>query len=82
MNNDGYPDVVVGFYYSNHVTWFRNTDGLGDFWIGVDIAADMGDGVKLADIDGDGGLDVVAVSDSDGTFVCSGSRPTRWPFTT
>ena len=78
LNNDGYPDVVVGYSSwddATWVTWLRNTDGLGDFSTGVDIATDGADWVELADIDGDGDLDVISGAYSDGTFLCCGSRP-------
>ncbi|CAN0393661.1 unnamed protein product, partial [Ectocarpus sp. 12 AP-2014] len=67
LNGDGFPDVVVAFFYSDTVTWYRNSDGLGSFSLGVDIATDA-DGVwvvKCSDVDGDGDFDIISVSASD-----------------
>lgn len=72
LNGDGFPDVVVAFFYIDTVTWYRNSDGLGSFALGVDIATDS-DGVwvvKCADIDGDGDIDIISASRSDGACMC------------
>lgn len=70
LNGDGFPDVVVGFAETNQVTWFRNSDGLGDFAVGSDVAtnAELARKVIVADLDGDGDLDIVSASWRDGTF--------------
>ncbi|CAN0110573.1 unnamed protein product, partial [Hapterophycus canaliculatus] len=66
LNGDGSSDVVVSYEIAS-LTWFRNSDGLGDFSGGIDIAdAEGPTWVDLADIDGDGDLDVVSTSFSDG----------------
>ncbi|CAM9224997.1 unnamed protein product [Ectocarpus fasciculatus] len=83
LDGDGFPDVAVAFQITDQVAWFRNTDGQGGFSTGTDIDTDV-DGsasnVKLADIDGDGDLDVVSAwklgdrvawyenTDGEGTF--------------
>lgn len=70
LNGDGSPDIVVAFGVSGTITWFSNTDGLGVFSAGGDIATDASGAswVTAADIDGDGDLDVASASFYDGTF--------------
>ncbi|CBN74120.1 conserved unknown protein [Ectocarpus siliculosus] len=82
LDGDGFPDVAVAFQLSDHVVWFRNADGQGGFTTGTDIDTDAGgspSNVKLADVDGDGDLDVVSAwktgdrvtwyeNDGEGTF--------------
>ncbi|CAM9362872.1 unnamed protein product, partial [Ectocarpus fasciculatus] len=83
LDGDGFPDVVVAFQLTDQVAWFRNTDGQGGFSNVTDIDTDVGgspSNVKLADIDGDGDLDVVSAwktgdrftwysnADGEGTF--------------
>ncbi|CAM9975438.1 unnamed protein product [Scytosiphon promiscuus] len=67
LNGDGFPDIVVTFATANLVTWFRNSDGLGDFATGADIAADVNSPQRtiVADIDDDGDLDVLSTSWAD-----------------
>ncbi|CAM9748601.1 unnamed protein product, partial [Ectocarpus fasciculatus] len=84
LNGDGSPDVVVAFQTTFQLTWFSNVDGLGGYSVGTDIDA-YNDGdearyVKVADLDGDGDLDVIMASkhgdrvtwyentDGEGTF--------------
>ncbi|CAM9684308.1 unnamed protein product, partial [Ectocarpus fasciculatus] len=84
LNGDGTPDVVVAFQTTFQLTWFSNVDGLGGFSIGTDIDTyddeDQARYVKVADLDGDGDLDVIMASlhgdrvtwyentDGEGTF--------------
>ncbi|CAM9828727.1 unnamed protein product, partial [Ectocarpus sp. 12 AP-2014] len=66
LNGDGSPDVVVAFLTSFQLTWFSNVDGLGDFSVGTDIDTyedgDHARYVTVADLDGDGDLDVIMAS--------------------
>lgn len=70
LDGDGSLDVVVAFAETDEIAWFRNSDGLGDFAVGADVAAnvDLARRAIVADIDGDGDLDVVSASWADGTF--------------
>lgn len=72
LDRDGFPDVVVAFEGTGQVTWFRNTDGLGSFSAGIDIATDVDAAawVTLSDIDDDGDLDAISASGGD-SGVCS-----------
>lgn len=73
VDGDGFSDIVVAFEHTDQVTWFKNTDGVGNFSTGIDIATDteFATWVLLEDIDGDGDLDVVSSSSDDGTLACS-----------
>ncbi|CAM9792076.1 unnamed protein product, partial [Ectocarpus sp. 6 AP-2014] len=66
LDGDGSPDVVVAFQTSFQLTWFSNLDGLGEFSVGTDIDTyedgDHSNFVKVADLDGDGDLDVIMAS--------------------
>lgn len=73
IDGDGYEDIVVVDSNIDVINWFRNQLGdvnpLSPFSIGNTISNSQ-DGptdVSLADIDGDGALDVVAASDLDDT---------------
>ncbi|CAM9302784.1 unnamed protein product, partial [Ectocarpus sp. 8 AP-2014] len=84
LDGDGSPDVVVAFQTTFQLTWFSNLDGLGEFSVGTDIDTyedgDQSRSVKVADLDGDGDLDVIMASklgdrvtwyentDGEGTF--------------
>ena len=68
VDGDGNLDVVVSSASDNTVAWYENTDGLGTFGA-EQIITDTVFGASLAavaDVDGDGDLDVVA-SDSGTT---------------
>ena len=67
IDGDGDLDIVAAqtapFNGDNRVVWYENTDGLGTFGAKQDIstAAQLLGDVAVADIDGDGDIDVVSV---------------------
>lgn len=72
MDGDGFPDIVLAFYYSG-VYWVSNVDGVGGFSTATAIATDTDDvsSVTLADLDGDGDLDVISTTSGDGKSLYS-----------
>ena len=70
FDGDSYLDIVVSYYVSDRVIWFRNIDGNGTFeeQSAIDNARDGAFHVSTADIDSDGDEDVFASSWEDDTF--------------
>ena len=64
LNGDGYKDVLVATSESSEVSWFENTDGLGDFGQQQIIYSleHRGNKVLARDIDNDGDMDVLSGS--------------------
>lgn len=69
LDGDGDMDLVSTSYNDDTIAWFENTDGNGTFAEAVPLttSADGASSVSLADVDGDGDLDVLATSDRDDT---------------
>ncbi|MFI5252106.1 MAG: FG-GAP-like repeat-containing protein [Bacteroidota bacterium] len=68
LDGDGKPDLVVANYYSNTISIYRNTGTSGSFTSGsfalkFDLPTDPNPtGVAIADLDGDGKLDIIVVT--------------------
>ena len=63
-DGDGDLDAFLAFYWDGTITWLENTDGRGTFGAQQDVATtgQRGQSVVLADLDGDGDLDLVSAS--------------------
>ena len=64
VDRDGHVDVVGSAEAAGDLVWWRNADGLGTSFSATSIDTNFpaARGVKLADIDGDGDLDLAAAS--------------------
>src|SRR5690606_10819318 len=65
IDGDGDMDILSGSRYNNsRVAWFKNTNGQGNFIFQQELTTDIANcrGAVLADIDGDGDLDIAATS--------------------
>ena len=67
VDGDGDMDIVVADFLRDIVAWYENTDGQGTFGPEIVITddADGTNAVITTDIDNDGDLDVVSISDSN-----------------
>jgi hypothetical protein len=65
INGDGWMDVVCASGESSNkdVSWWQNLDGTGDSWAERTILNNINNGkaIHVADMDGDGDLDVIAM---------------------
>ncbi len=67
ISGDGYVDVLSASANDNRITWYENDEGnltFADAWT-ISTLADNPRDVAVADIDGDGDLDVVSGSADD-----------------
>lgn len=68
LNGDGYKDVLVTSKFDNRISWYKNTNGLGDFSgpqktiTNTLLNAENG---LIADLNNDGKNDVIAFSNPD-----------------
>ncbi len=65
IDGDGDKDILSGSSYNNsRIAWFKNTNGQGNFVLQGTLNTDISycRSAILADVDGDGDLDIVAVS--------------------
>jgi hypothetical protein len=67
FDGDGDTDVIVAAFLDDTVSWYENTDGLGDFGPErIITTATVGvNHVFAADLDGDGDTDALAASSAD-----------------
>ena len=63
-DGDGDLDAFLAFYWDGTIAWLENTDGSGTFGPQQPVAStgQRGQSVVLADLDGDGDLDLVSAS--------------------
>ena len=67
MDGDGDLDIVSASYEDDTVAWYENDGALNPSWTAADISTstDGPSSVFVADMDGDGDLDIVAASAYD-----------------
>ena len=70
MDGDGDLDIVSASYIDHTIAWYENDGAADPSWTAADIAtsADTARGVYVADMDGDGDLDIVSASAGDDTI--------------
>lgn len=67
IDNDGFLDVLAASEFDNKITWYKNTDGEGNFETQriISTNAEGARSVYSIDIDNDGEMDVLSASFND-----------------
>ena len=70
MDGDGDLDIVSASWLDDTIAWYENDGAANPTWTAADIAtsADGAFSVYVADMDGDGDLDIVSASYADDTI--------------
>ena len=70
MDGDGDLDIVSASFYDDTIAWYENDGAANPSWAAADIDtnADGATSVHVADMDGDGDLDIVSSSFGDDTI--------------
>ena len=70
MDGDGDLDIVSSSFGDDTIAWYENDGAADPSWTAADIAtsADGANWVYVADMDGDGDLDIVSASERDDTI--------------
>ncbi|MED5419917.1 MAG: FG-GAP-like repeat-containing protein, partial [Pseudomonadota bacterium] len=70
MDGDGDMDIISASLNDDTIAWYENDGAANPSWTAADIAtsADAAYAVHVADMDGDGDLDIVSASYSDDTI--------------
>ena len=70
MDGDGDMDIVSASSYDDTIAWYENNGASDPSWTAADIAtsAESATSVYVADIDGDGDMDIISSSQSDNTI--------------
>ena len=70
MDNDGDMDIVSVSQLDDTIAWYENNGAANPTWTAADIAtsADHATSIDIADIDGDGDLDIISSSEGDDTI--------------
>ncbi|MED5461572.1 MAG: FG-GAP-like repeat-containing protein, partial [Pseudomonadota bacterium] len=70
MDGDGDLDIVSASHYDDTIAWYENNGAADPTWAAADIAtsADGAHDVHVADMDGDGDLDIISASVHDDTI--------------
>jgi len=64
LDGDGDKDVVAAGYNASDIAWWANSNGIGTTWVEheIDYSFPYASGVSVADVEGDGDIDVVGTS--------------------